>query len=794
MKFTLSWLKQFLDTNHSADEISHKLTMIGLEVEELIDKASALADFEVAEIIEAAPHPESKKLQICAVKTPSEILQIICGASNARIGLKVVLAKINTIIPGGSFKIKKAKICGVESQGMLCSFEELGLKKDGDGIIELPHEAVIGDKITSYLGLDDVIFHINITPNRADALGVYGIARDLAAAGFGTLKPLNIPAIKSTYDTHYNIEVKDKALCPLLSAYEIKNIKNQASPAYLQKLLQAIGITPVNAAVDVTNYISYSYGQPMHVYDANKVSGGLVIGLAENICSFNGLNGQEYEAPQSTLLIRDHSEVVQCLAGILGSTHSACELTTTNILLEAAIFNPQIISQTGRVLNIHTDSRYRFERHVDQEFTLTALDIAAHMISEICGGEISNLLQTTTATEHKNPIKFSREFLLSKSGVDLSNNQIISILENLGFTAQQDIDGLSFKAPSWRYDVSIPEDLVEEILRIHGYENVPITPLEIEIKPRIISQEYKRLSDIKRTLATLGYDEVITWSFTNSKKLASFTELQDDLFLQNPISSELNYMRPSILPNLLQICAHNLNRSLGDFSLFEVGPVFKDAGIKVINNACGIRIGKEFPVTHHGNREFDVFDVKADVAALLRYCGQDIDKCKINSMQVPSYYHPTRSASISLGKELLGYFGQIHPAVAQEFDIKANIFVFELFINSIPAKKSKFGKRTPYEASPFQPVVRDYAIIVAKYLEVGNLLSLIKNIDTNLIKNVELFDIYTGDNIEGHQKSVAISVHIQDNHKTLTSEEIEAINQKILTAAQNNLGAVLRDN
>lgn len=794
MKFTLSWLKQFLDTNHSADEISHKLTMIGLEVEELIDKAAALADFEVAEIIATTPHPDSKKLQICSVKTPSEVLQIICGASNARTGLKVVLAKINTVIPDGNFKIKKAKICGIESHGMLCSFEELGLKKDGDGIIELPNEAVIGDKITSYLGLDDVIFHINITPNRTDALGVYGIARDLAAAGFGVLKPLNIPAIKSTYDTHYNIEVKDNRICPLFSVREIKNIKNQASPAYLQKLLQAIGITPVNAAVDITNYISYSYGQPMHAYDASKIASGLVVGLAENTCSFNGLNGQVYDVPQNALLIKDHSGVTQCLAGILGSSHSACEFTTTNILLEAAIFNPQVISQTGRALNINTDSRYRFERQVNQEFTLKALDIATQMITEICGGEISNLLQTSPVTEHKNPIKFSREFLLSKSGLDLKEEQIVAILEKLGFASTKDRSTLYFTIPSWRNDVRIPEDLVEEILRIYGYDNIPITPLQTEIKPRIISQEYKRCSDIKRLLATLGYDEVVTWSFTNSKKLAAFTALQENLFLQNPISSELNYMRPSILPNLLEICANNLNRSLSDFSLFEVGPVFKDAGIKVVNNACGIRIGKELPITHHGNRDVDVFDVKADIASILQYCGQDIDKCKISSSKIPSYYHPTRSAAVSLGKELLGYFGQIHPAVTQEFGIKANVIAFELFINSIPVKKSKFGKRSPYQVSPFQPIARDYAFIVEKDLEVGNLLNLIRNIDTNLIKNVELFDIYTGSNIEDHQKSVAISVHIQDNLKTLTSEEIENINQKILTAAQKNLGAVLRDN
>lgn len=794
MKFTLSWLKQFLDTNHSTEEISHKLTMIGLEVEELIDKAAALANFEVAEIIEAAPHPESTKLQICSVKTTSEILQIVCGASNARSGLKVVLAKINTVIPAGDFKIKKAKICGIESNGMLCSFEELGLKQDGDGIIELPRDAVIGDKIAPYLGIDDVIFHINITPNRADALGVYGIARDLAAAGLGTLKPLSVPTIKSTSNTQYNIEVKDSPLCPLFAAREIKNIKNQASPEYLQKLLQAVGITPVNAAVDVTNYISYSYGQPMHVYDANKVVGGLVIGLAENACSFNGLNGQIYDLSQDTLVIRDQKGTVQCLAGILGSSDSACELASTNILLEAAIFNSEIIAKTGRALNINTDSRYRFERHVDQEFTLKALDIATQMITEICDGEISNLLQTNTATKDKDPIKFSREFLLSKSGINLSDEQIITILENLGFTTQRNKTGFSFTPPSWRDDVRIPEDLVEEILRIHGYDNIPITPLDIEIKPRIISQEYKRISDIKRTLATIGYDEVITWSFMNSKKLASFTELKDELFLQNPISSELNYMRPSILPNLLQICAHNLNRSISDFSLFEVGPIFHDTGIKVITSACGIRVGQEFPITQHGNREFDVFDVKADLASLLRYCGQDIDKCKISSVQMPSYYHPTRSAAVSLGKELLGYFGQIHPLISQEFGIKANIVAFELFVNSIPIKKSKFGKRSTYEASPFQAVVRDYAFIVDKNLEVGNLLNLIRNIDTHLIRNVELFDIYTGSNLEDNQKSVAISVHIQDNNKTLTSEEIENVNQKILTAAQNNLGAVLRDN
>ncbi|MCP5369608.1 MAG: phenylalanine--tRNA ligase subunit beta [Rickettsiaceae bacterium] len=794
MKFTLSWLKQFLDTEYSAQAIADKLTMIGLEVEELIDRAALLDQFEVAEIITTSPHPASQKLQICSVKTASEILQIICGASNARAGIKVVLAKINTVIPTGNFTIKKAKICGIESHGMLCAFEELGLKHDGDGIIELPNHAIIGDKIARYLGIDDIIFHINVTPNRADALGVYGIARDLAAAGLGTLKSLDIPVIKSSYNSDYSLTIENQSLCPLFAIRQIKNIKNQSSPDYLQKLLKNIGIAPVNLPVDVTNYISYSFGQPLHVYNANKIKDGLVVGLVENAASFQGLNEQLYDLPQNSLIITDHSGSVQCLAGILGANHSACDLNSTNILLEAAIFDPVTISQTGRMLNIITDSRYRFERHVDQEFCFKALDIATQMILDICGGEASDLLHVgnpSAQSQHK--IKFAPEFLLSKSGIKLDEEQIITILSKLGFTATKSDNYLYFNIPSWRHDINIAEDLVEEILRIYGYDNIPVTQLQTTIKPRIISQDYKRISLIKRILATLGYDEVITWSFTNSKKLEFFSELKDELFLKNPISSELNYMRPSILPNVLNICTNNLNRSLSNLSLFEVGPIFKDTSTRVVNNVCGIRIGTEFPVTPHGNREFDVFDIKADIATILQYCGQDINKCKISSSQLPSYYHPTRSASISLGKELLGYFGQIHPSIAQEFGIKANILAFELFIEAIPVKKSKFGKRNDYEVSQFQPIVRDYSFIVEKDLEVGKLLSLIKNIDKNLIRNVELFDIYTGNNVENTKKSVAISVHIQAQFKTLTSEEIETINNKILKAAQEHLGAILRE-
>lgn len=796
MKFTLSWLKEFLETEASLEEISHALTMSGLEVEHIENKAENLADFQVAEIISAEKHPQADKLNICQVRTKNEQLQIVCGANNARAGIKVVLARVGTLIPNGNFKIKETKIRGVDSIGMLCSAEELNIELNIDGgssgIIELDSNAVIGDPVASYLGVDDPIIHINITPNRADALGVYGIARDLAAVGIGTLKELSVPKITGSFKTNYRLEVADDKACPLFAMREIRLSQNLSSPTKLKNLLNNIGIGSISSVVDVTNYISYSFGQPMHAYDADKITGGLQIRILDSKNEFMALNDKEYELREGDLIIKDEREI-QCLAGIIGGTASACTENTKNIILEAASFSAEYISRTGRRLHIDTDSRYRFERNVDREFTLKALDFATNLILEICGGNASDAV---FIGEEKLPIRkieFPFNFLFARTNLDLSTNEIVSILEKLGFQCLVKSEFIEITVPGRRYDVTIKEDIVEEIVRIYGYDKLPENRLPTPEISRVIPAYYKRMSDVKRILATRGYTEIVSRSFTDSKYAALFSEIKEELTLENPISSDLDYMRPSILPNLLQICRNNFNRSFFNLSLFEVGPIFKDVSADVINHACGIRTGSVAEKNPHGEkRYFDLFDIKADVAALLDQIGLDIDKCQITA-NAPNYYHPTRSASLALGKNILGYFGQIHPHVLKNYDIETDILAFELNISALPYGKGKFGRRSDYIVSDYQMITRDYAFIIDKDIPAGDLLNFIKNIDKNLIRSVNIFDIYSGNKIEVGKKSIALSVNIQDDKKTLNEEDINLINRKIIDGVKQKFAAVLRD-
>ncbi|GAB4162182.1 MAG: phenylalanine--tRNA ligase subunit beta [Rickettsiaceae bacterium] len=793
MKFTLSWLKQFLETDASLEQIAHTLTMTGLEVEAIDDKSKELAAFEVAEIIEAVPHPDADKLKVCKVKTKSETLQIVCGAANARAGIKVVLARVGTLIPNGNFKIKEAKIRGVDSYGMMCSAEELGIGKDSAGIIELENDACIGDPVASYLGADDPVIHINITPNRADALGVYGIARDLAASGVGKLKGLSAPEIKESFKTAYSLSVKDSNACPLFAIREIKALKNTQSPKWLKQLLENIGIGSISAVVDVTNYISYTFGQPMHAYDAQKINDGLVVDVLASDNSIKALNGKDYTLQAGDIVIGDQKEI-HCLAGIIGGINSSCTESTTNILLEAACFNSPHITRTGRRILVDTDSRYRFERNVDREFTLKALDFATNLITEVCGGMASEVLSVGSNKVPSREILFPIDFLHSRTNLILGSNEVSAILEKLGFKCIDKTHNIHIEIPSWRYDVSIKEDIVEEIVRIYGYNNIPQNPLPPLEASRLIPAYQKRMFDFRRLLAIAGYTEVVSWSFMDSKKAAFFTELKDELTLQNPISSDLDYMRPSILPNLLQACLNNLNRSVNNLSLFEIGPVFKNTDDQVINHAAAIRVGHTASKNSHGDRRnFDLFDIKADVAELLEYIGLDIDKCQIKG-SVPAYYHPTKAASICLGKNILGYFGQVHPLVLKKFDIEVDVIAFELDITALPFSKNKFGRRPEYAASNYQMVIRDYAFIVDASLPASELLNFIKNADKNLIKAVDLFDIYSGEKVEYGKKSVALSVTIQDDNKTLTEGDIAIINKKIIEGIQQKFNGTLRDN
>jgi len=792
MRFTLSWLKQFLDTNASLEQIAQTLTMSGLEVEDIEDKAQDLASFEVAQILETTAHPDADKLQVCKVRTKLGIVQIVCGAANARAGIKVVLAKVGTLIPNGNFKIKESKIRGVNSSGMLCSYEELGLGRDSDGIIELDEDAIIGSSVASYLGADDPVIHINITPNRADALGIYGIARDLAASGIGRLKMLEIPAIKESFDTSYSLTVRDNKACPLFALREIKGLENKESPLWLKNLLENIGIGSISALVDVTNYISYSFGQPMHAYDASKIDGGLTIDTSILEGAFIALNGKEYAVKNGDIVIND-GKVIHCLAGIIGGQNSSCSESTTNILLEAASFSADYVAKTGRRIMVDTDSRYRFERNVDREFTLKALDLATQLIMDICGGVASKVKALGSSVLPVRKIDFSPDFLSSKTGINLDANKISSILQKLGFLCVDEKKSISITIPSWRYDVSIKEDIVEEIVRIYGYDNIPEITLPFVNTSRIIPSDQRRLSDIKRLLARCGYTEVVTWSFLDSNKAQYFAPIKEELTLQNPISSDLDYMRPSILPNLLGICRNNLNRSFHNISLFEVGPIFQDTSDRVINNACAIRTGHTASKNSHGERRvYDIFDIKADMAIILDSIGLDIDKCQIRD-SAPSYYHPTRCGSLCLGKNILAYFGQVHPMILKKFDIEPDIFAFELNINELPFSKERYGKRSEYITSDYQMITRDYAFIVDQSLPVADLLNFIRGVDKKLVRAVELFDIYSGEKIEAGKKSVALSVNIQDDSKTLTETDIIEINKKIIKGIEQKFNAILRD-
>lgn len=792
MRFTLSWLKRFLDTNASLEKIAHTLTMTGLEIEDIDDKSKDLESFEVAEIIETNAHPDADKLKVCSVKTKSETLQIVCGAPNARAGIKVVLANVGTLIPNGNFKIKKSKIRGVESIGMLCSADEIGIPGDSSGILELSDKATIGDNVAKYLGVDDPVFHINITPNRADALGVYGIARDLAASNLGTLKTLAIPSIDGSFDSTISLANNDKKACPFFAIREIKGLENKESPAWLKNHLDNIGIGSISPLVDVTNYISYTFGQPMHAYDADKLVGALIVETLSKDTNFKALNEKEYALKQNDIIIRDDKEI-HCVAGIIGGENSSCSENTTRVILEAASFNSEYIAKTGRRIQVDTDSRYRFERNVDSEFTKNALDIATDLILSICGGSASKHISTGDAKLPIRTINFPIDFLQSRANINLTPNEINDILVKLGFECKISGEIINITIPSWRYDVSIKEDIVEEIVRIHGYDNLPETPLPTADISRIIPKDQKRISDIKRLLASTGYHEIVTWSFMDSEKAKLFSKIKNELTLQNPISSDLDYMRPSILPNLLKTANNNLNRSFNNLSLFEVGPIFENAGDQVITHACAIRTGATASKNSHSeSRKFDVFDMKADISIILESIGLDINKCQIKDT-APEYYHPTKSASLSLGKNILGYFGQVHPSILKTFEIDDNVMAFELNISNLPYGKDKFGKKPTYIISDYQKIVRDYAFIVDNDQPVGEILNLIKNADKKLVRDVEIFDIYSGDNIESGKKSVALSVHIQDDNKTLEEDDIEKINKTIIDNVVQKFGAILRD-
>ncbi len=793
MKLTQNWLKKYLDTNLSANEIATHLTKLGFELNSLIDRKLDLSEFIVARIIKTEKHPNAEKLKICTVDDGANKLQIICGAQNARENINVVLAKVGTIIPKGNFVIKISEIRGVKSEGMMCSYEELLINYGNEGeIIELSQTAKIGDKILPYLGLDDVIFDIDITPNRGDCFGIYGIARDMSAKKLGTLIPINIPE----FDTNFESSVKPKIKsdeCKLFAIREIRNVKNIESPQWLKDLLWNVGLAPISAIVDITNYVSLGFARPMHAYDRKKIGNILTVQNLEKSVKFEALNSKIYEFSIPDLIIKDETNIL-ALAGIIGGENSKCSAETNNIILESAIFDKISVTRSGRKHNIITDSRTRFERGIDYNQTIEILNLATSMILEICGGEASKISLAGNATTTKRKIEFNIDLLEKRIGISKPKLEIIEILNSLGFEIEDKGNILNILVPTWRHDIDIAEVIAEEISRISEFEKIPMNCLDVQINfKRLHTQNQKRLETARRIAASLGYKEVITWSFMPSKIIENFVTINPDLFIQNPISQDLNYMRPSIIPNLLDSVSSNIKRSILNISLFEIGPIFKDLTITGESQVLSAVIcGNIFEKTHHSTEKpVDIFDIKTDLESLINELDFSVDKLQILQGTTPIYYHPGRSGVFKIGKQDIAYFGEVHPSILNIYDIKKPTYAFELFIENIPLPRNKFGKKSSLILSPYQSISRDFAFILDDRQNAGDVLKTVLSAD-KLIKNAEIFDLYKGANLGNNKKSLAIRILVQADDRTLTDAEIDELSVKVTKFIFEKHGGELR--
>ncbi len=792
MKFTLSWLKDFLDTNASVDEIAERLTAIGLEIEEVVDPLAAVKDLIVVSIDECVAHPDSDHLHVLKVNTGKELVQIVCGAPNARAGMKGILARPGDYVPAFGDKLKAGKIRGVESFGMMCAEDELGVGPDHTGIIECPEDAVVGASITTVYPSDPV-FDVSITPNRGDCMSVYGIARDLAAAGLGTMKTpkhnVTVCAFKS--DVKLSNEATEIG-APFFTLREIRGVKNGASPKWMQDRLTAVGLRPISALVDVTNYFNITFGRPLHVFDADKVKGQITVRSARDGEKLTALDGKEYALSDGMVVIADENGV-ESIAGIMGGEASGCEESTTRVLLESAYFTPESIAKTGQKLILTSDSRQRFERGVDPASTIPfGADMAAQMIAELCGGECSELIVTGKEPERPAPIAFDPHRVEKLCGVDVPADTCKEILEKLGCVVKPDGNLFSVVRPTWRSDISGSHDLVEEVLRIYGYDKLPEIALP---RPNgvhgILQPKQRREVSVRRAMANRGGCQTITWSFMSSKDAVPF-RTKDAVLIANPISADLNEMRPNLLPNLVSAARSNITKGTFDGCLFEVGPQF--FGFKPMEQetvACQLRFGQATP--RHwavAQRPVDVFDAKADTLAALdaAEAPQSVQIVR----KAPAWYHPGRSGAVKIGKTVLAYFGELHPKILKAMDVKTTVCACEVFLDRLPPAKKKNGKGVKtLKLSAFTPIFRDLAFLVDRKVDADKIVSAAKNTDKVLITDVSVFDLYEGEAL-GDKKSVAIQLTIQPVEKTMTDEEIESVCRRVVGAVGVATGATLR--
>ena len=799
MKLTLSWLKDHLDTDATLNQICERLTMIGLEVESVDDKA-AFKPFTIAKVLTATRHPDADKLQVLTVDDGSgKPIQVVCGAPNARAGLVGVLGHPGDYVPGLDVTLAVGKIRGVESHGMMCSERELQLSDEHNGIIELPDDAPVGQSFASYAHLDDPVIEINLTPNRPDCTSIHGIARDLAASGMGTLKTPAIEPVKGKGDCPVKVSIEAPELCPGFALRLVRGVKNGPSPKWLQQRLIAIGQRPINALVDITNYLTFDRGRPLHVFDLKKVSGNLVVRRARDDEDVLALDGRTYKlTPENCVIVDDKG--VESIAGVMGGEHSGSDENTTDVLIESALWNPLNIAKTGRTLGIITDARYRFERGVDPEFMVPGLDLATQMVIDFCGGEASEAVVEGYAKPAAKIVSFPVSEVKRLTGIEVSSEESLSILSRLGFEPKGKGDVVDVAVPSWRPDVDGKADLVEEVMRIHGVNNIAPRPLSSHaaVNSRILTTLQIRTRLAKRTLAARGMMEALTWSFIPAKHAEAFGGGAPELKLANPIAADMSDMRPSLLPGLIAAAQRNADRGFNDVSLFEVSGTYEnDTPEGQRRVAAGVRRGTAgvngAGRSWAGNAaSVSVNDAKSDALAVLEACGAPAG-IQIET-GAPSHYHPGRSGVIKLGpKMVLATFGEFHPKVLETLDADGPICGFEVYLDALSEPKARAVRTKPrLDLSPFQALKRDFAFVVDKSVMAGAILKAAQGADKKLISAANVFDIFEGASIGEGKKSIAIELTIQPQDKTLGDEELEALSKRIVEGVVKATGATLR--
>jgi len=804
VKFTLPWLKEHLDTTASLPEIVDTLTMIGLDVENVEDNAALLKPFVIANVLSAEKHPNADRLRVCMVDIgDGKPIQVVCGAPNARAGMKGVFSAPGTFIPGKNITLAVGTIRGVESRGMLCSAAELMIADDHEGIIELPPDAPVGKSYTEWAKLGDPVIEINLTPNRPDCAGISGIARDLGATDIGDFKDRRPKPVKGTFPCPVKVTLdfgQTHPLCPAFGLRLVKGVKNGVSPNWLQKRLTAIGLRPINALVDITNFITFDRGRPLHVFDGAKVHGNLTVRRARSGETLLALDGKTYELDAAMCVIAD-DKGVESLAGVIGGEATGCSEATTDVLIESALWDPLNIADTGRKLGINSDARYRFERGVDPNFMLPGLELATQMVMELCGGTPSEVVVAGDPLPKETIIDFPLTELPRLTGMKLSLPEVCRVLEKLGFLAAGQNALVKVAVPSWRPDVHGRADIVEELVRIVGVDKVPSTPFPrgADARKSVLTPIQNRTRKARRSLAARGLTEAVTWSFVSKREAESFGGGSAPLALVNPIAAELSDMRPSLIPGLVMAAQRNAHRGYPDVALFEVGQIFKgDKPEDQFTAATSLRraLAKGSGIGRHWSSKVapvDAFDAKADAFAVLSAAG-----APMQALQVvpggPAWFHPGRSGTIQIGPHtVLGSFGELHPRAVEALNAEGPLAACEVILEKIPEPKAKATRAKPaLELSPFQPVERDFAFVVDRGVNASDIVRAAQSIDKKLIINITVFDVYEGKGIDPGKKSIAIAVTIQPREKTMTDAEIDALGQKIIAEVRRKTGGMLR--